>query len=327
LHEYLQRRFSGEVVVIHHNDYKKNGGGRRSKETHREIDWSALAKDVKALKEGKSVTKRKYNPLINETSGQETVQGKVIVVWGVFALHEPLLELANVKVYFESDKFTRMCRYFLSEISRMSPDDIVRSLLSGQKTNKGLVEPTRKDADYVLVNNEQPSFSGKRSRKLVDHLRWPVRLNLEKISVLGKAKMGPTRHQEEQYIFSTCRTQIVRLRQSSIAFLDRESDVNSEIWREFPLSQESSKQLSELYRHESMTVTRARTIYELAGSKFRIYVDTHVRIGREGLLKEAGEFSGLIRRHHGRGAQPDFNEIITRLGLKGQHPVVPYYQM
>lgn len=324
----FEKRFREDgVVVIHHNDYLKNTRGKRVVESPGTIDWEKLCRDVRLLKAGQSVTKPRYNPLTHSLEGKEEVRGKVIVVWGVFALHQCLYEVADLKVYFESDKFTRLVRYFLSELQHLSPDEIVRSLISGQKTNRGYVEPTRKEADFVISDNDQPSFSDKHARKLVDHLRWPIKLSYEQLTALGKIKVGDTEHQEEHFIFSPCKKQIVRLRKHSIAFMGNGSNRVSEVWYEFKLAENLVTELAELYEADSIRVAKIRTMYGVTGTRLRFYVDRRVTLSAKGKAKEVGDFSGLIHRCHARSSMQDINQIVGILNLADIQQALPYYQM
>jgi uridine kinase len=326
--EVLAKRFANEgVVVIHHNDYLHQRQQQRLAEDPSSIDWQRLVNDLGKLKAGQSILKPRYDQENQRLSGQEEVFGRVVVVWGVFALHNSLLDLSDLRIYCESDKFTRMLRYFLGELNNFSPNEIADSWLTAQETTKHRIEPTKIRADFILTNDKQPSFSGKKARKLVDHWRWPVALTKSSLSVLGKVKIGDTRYQEESFIFSTCRRQIVRLRRDSIAFLSKDSHGVGEVWYELKLSQEMAKRLKDFYRSESLDVGRIRTIYEVVGRPFRFYVDKRAIISCGDYGKEVGNFSGLIHRHRASNCETDLEEVVQALKLEKQVPAKAYYQM
>lgn len=321
----LQKRLGNEVVAFHENDFKKRSLGKLEVENPKDISWSRLLSVAQGLKNGEMVTKPKYDAQTHSLKGEETVCGKVVIVWGVFALHESLMKLADIRVYFEADKYTCLMRYFLSELDHLSPDEIVQSVINSHKTNKSYVEPTRIAADFVLVNNDQPSFSGKQAKKLVDHLRWPMRLDRKRLQKCGKIRVGDTRLQEEHYISSPSRTQIIRLRKRSIAFLHKDSKNNLEIWNEFAIAENLSDQLVEMYKKESYTISKLRTIFQIVGTRFRVYVDLDVERRAGEVSQGLGDFSGLIGRRSGRSSKSGVEEIVGCLGLSGQTVSEPYY--
>jgi uridine kinase len=316
------------VVVIHVNDYLKKSKGQRVAEDPKYYQLSKLAEHITALKNGKAVTKPKYDPATHSLKGTETVQGKVVIVWGVFALHDDIKDFEDIKVYFESDHFTRVARYFLSEVKNgMAPDEIVTSLLSGFKTNKNLVEPMAKNADYILIDNAPPSFARVPSRKLVDNWRWNRKFAMDELGVLGKVLAGDARHQEEYYIYSDCRSQIIRIRKKSIAFLLMNGSVSDEVWYEFAISPELLTDLVAYYGPSAFKVTRLRVIYEVVGQPFRIFVDRYAEIGFGNALKGIGDFSGIIRRPKRHLTKEIIDDVVARLGLSSATLAKPYHLM
>lgn len=323
-----QRLKNAQVTTIHQCDYLMKAKGKRVEEDPKYINWDKLVKDVLKLKKGEAVTKPKYNPALHALSGEETIQGRVVIVWGVFALHEKLLPISDVSVYCESDKFVRMTRYFITEAKNLSPDVIVSSLLSGDRTNKNLVKPSKKLARYVILDNSQPSFSGKHSRKLVDSLRVSGKVEMEVFLKSGQAKKGENRIQEEYYIFSKDKAQVVRLRKDAIAFKSKDDKEAAEVWYEFKVAEQLIKKLIEMYASESLKVSKARTIYKLVGSDFRVYIDQRVEIGRGKVTKEIADFSGVIRSRTSRqGKAQSIVPVIEMLGLTNEPSVSPYYEM
>lgn len=319
------------VVIIHIKDYRRERADgchaenedSHAKEDPADINWKRAARDIARLKRGERITKPKYYPEQGVLRGVETVQGKIVVVWGALALHSSLSTLADIKIYSESDKITRLARSILSDLKKYPINTILERMLTGHHTGKNFVEPTRTNANYVIVNNEQPSFKALKAVKLFDCYPWEVMLGRKKLSVLGEVNENHTRFFPELYIFPVSGMPVIRVRKKSIGFLTK-ANAQEESWLEIDVSPDLCKKLLEQYGPDGILVSRLRTMYEIEGRGIRFYVDTKIEILRNGHVTHLPDRSALIRRNKRKVTDNEVRDIINILGLT-QLPLISTY--
>ncbi|MDW8301345.1 MAG: uridine kinase [Bacteroidia bacterium] len=125
------------------------------------VDLLALAADIEALKQGKSVSRKEYtfnNP--NKVPSIITVHpAPVIIVEGLFIYYQPeIARQIDFKIFIESHEYVRLTRRIIrdqKERGRTLEDVLEEYNKYVAPMYKRYVEPFRDDADIIIPNHKQ----------------------------------------------------------------------------------------------------------------------------------------------------------------------------
>ena len=154
---------AGEVAVIPQDSYYKDSGHipmeERSKINFDEpasIEWTLLEKQLRELKEGKSIEMPTYSYLTC-TRQKETVYVEprdVIIVEGILVLTQPsLCQLMDVKVFVDADADDRLIRVIARDcIERgRTPQMVIDRYQAVLKPmHERYIEPSKRKADLIV---------------------------------------------------------------------------------------------------------------------------------------------------------------------------------
>ncbi|WP_301757671.1 uridine kinase [uncultured Muribaculum sp.] len=154
---------AGEVAVIPQDSYYKDSGHipmeERSKINFDEpasIEWALLEKQLRELKEGKSIEMPTYSYLTC-TRQKETVHVEprdVIIVEGILVLTQPsLCQLMDVKVFVDADADDRLIRVIARDcIERgRTPQMVIDRYQAVLKPmHERYIEPSKRKADLIV---------------------------------------------------------------------------------------------------------------------------------------------------------------------------------
>ena len=154
---------AGEVAVIPQDSYYKDSGHipmeERSKINFDEpasIEWTLLEKQLRELKEGKSIEMPTYSYLTC-TRQKETVHVEprdVIIVEGILVLTQPsLCQLIDVKVFVDADADDRLIRVIARDcIERgRTPQMVIDRYQAVLKPmHERYIEPSKRKADLIV---------------------------------------------------------------------------------------------------------------------------------------------------------------------------------
>lgn len=154
---------AGEVAVIPQDSYYKDSGHipmeERSKINFDEpasIEWTLLEKQLRELKEGKSIEMPTYSYLTC-TRQKETVHVEprdVIIVEGILVLTQPsLCQLMDVKVFVDADADDRLIRVIARDcIERgRTPQMVIDRYQAVLKPmHERYIEPSKRKADLIV---------------------------------------------------------------------------------------------------------------------------------------------------------------------------------
>lgn len=172
---------AGEVAVIPQDSYYKDSGHipmeERSKINFDEpasIEWTLLEKQLRELKEGKSIEMPTYSYLTC-TRQKETVHVEprdVIIVEGILVLTQPsLCQLMDVKVFVDADADDRLIRVIARDcIERgRTPQMVIDRYQETLKPMHELhIEPTKRYADLIVPQGGNNKVA---IRLLTDYIR------------------------------------------------------------------------------------------------------------------------------------------------------------
>ena len=159
----LKAEFGDRVAVIYYDNYYRawdNLPFEKRKELNYDhpdaFETDLLIRDIKALKEGRSVFCPVYDYTIHNRS-KETVRidpADVILVEGIMVLqNETLRNLLDIRIYVEADADERILRRVIRDVKERGRDveGIAKQYLTTVKPMHYLfVEPTKATADIVI---------------------------------------------------------------------------------------------------------------------------------------------------------------------------------
>lgn len=161
--EKIQEYFPHDVVVICHDYYylahDELSYDERCKLNYdhpRAFETELMARDIKQLKEGKTIQCPQYDYTIHNRS-QEVLQIEpkpVIILDGILVLEDPLLrELMDVKIFVDTDADERLRRRIIRDMRDRgrSIESILEQYSNTVKPmHEQFIEPSKKHADIII---------------------------------------------------------------------------------------------------------------------------------------------------------------------------------
>ena len=191
LTEHLQKRFGGNISVIHHDSYYKRQDipfEQRCKTNYDHpdaFDTPMLVEHLKQLKAGQSVRV----PVYSFTDHQRTdetelvLPSKVIIVEGILIFQDPALRrMLDIKIFVETDADVRILRRALRDVrdrGRTLESVIAQYLATVKPMHEQFVEPTRKYADIIVLE-------GGRNLVALDMIMQRIAGHISEVTPAGK---------------------------------------------------------------------------------------------------------------------------------------------
>ncbi len=159
----LKAEFGDRVAVIYYDNYYRARDDlpfEKRKELNYDhpdaFETDLMIRDIKALKEGKSILCPVYDYTVHNRS-KETIRidpADVILVEGIMVLqNEELRNLLDIRIYVEADADERILRRVIRDVKERGRDveGIAKQYLTTVKPMHYLfVEPTKATADIVI---------------------------------------------------------------------------------------------------------------------------------------------------------------------------------
>lgn len=159
----LMQNFGGDVSVIYHDNYYKEHHSlsyeQRAKLNYDHpdaFDTELLIRDLKLLREGKTISCPKYDYTVHDRSDKTvTVRpNKVIIVEGILIFqNRELCDLMDVKIFVDTDADVRILRRIVRDVRDRgrSLDSVVNQYLTTVKPmHERFVEPSKRRADIII---------------------------------------------------------------------------------------------------------------------------------------------------------------------------------
>lgn len=159
----LLRRFSGQISIVHHDNYYRAHDDLTYEERSRlnydcpeAFDTGMMVEHLQLLREGRAIHCPVYDFTVhNRSSETEMIEPKpVILVEGILIFaDEALRNLMDIKVFVDADPDIRLARRVLRDTEKRGRT--VRSVMDQwQQTVKPMyekyVEPCKRDADIII---------------------------------------------------------------------------------------------------------------------------------------------------------------------------------
>lgn len=159
----LVKHFGEDVTVIHHDSYYKEHHDMSYEERCRlnydhpnSFDTDLLIRDLKELKQGKSITCPVYDYTIHDRSDETVIikPAKVIIVEGILIFAEKeLCDLMDIKIFVDADADERILRRIMRDVRDRgrSLESVVNQYLTTVKPmHEQFVEPSKRNADIII---------------------------------------------------------------------------------------------------------------------------------------------------------------------------------
>ena len=159
----LMNKFGGDVTVIHHDSYYKAHHDMAYEERTRlnydhpnAFDTDMMVRDIKTIKEGKSITCPIYDFTIHDRSNDTITinPAKVVIVEGILIFAEKeLCDLMDIKIFVDTDADERILRRIIRDVRDRgrSLDSVINQYLTTVKPmHEQFVEPSKRNADIII---------------------------------------------------------------------------------------------------------------------------------------------------------------------------------
>lgn len=140
------------------------------------------------LKKGNTVKIPEYNFKTGkpEFDKIEIQPSRVIIVEGLFSLHDKLRELGDIKIFVDLWVHSQILRRLFRDVQRTGdkPSDILKYFLDVvYEMHKKYIVPTKQYADIILKNDYSPKVEAKNANNRTDRLKYRVAFDEPKETV------------------------------------------------------------------------------------------------------------------------------------------------
>lgn len=157
-----------EICLVSQDNYYKDRhlqprdeNGVENFDTPQSIEFDDYARDIRKLKEGKTVSRREYtfnNPDVVPKM-LEFKPSKIIVVEGLFVFYFPeLIKLLDLKVFIDAKDYVKLKRRIMRDNSERGydlDDVLYRYEKHVAPTYEKYIDPFKYDADIIVPNNNK----------------------------------------------------------------------------------------------------------------------------------------------------------------------------
>ena len=282
-----------EVSVIAMDDYYRGNdfieeqlkiGSSVNWDQPQAINLKLLKEHLGLLRNNQPIQKPIYDFKINEAVSTEEIKpNKIIIVEGLFTLRSELCDYDSIKVFISGTTHGRTIRRLIRDVTRkgFSPVDILEYQTEvSEPMYKIHIEPTLINADLIIDNDYQAIEESARIESKEITLRFPYRVDMDVIGVLGAKKLETNSqsisYYEPQNHRITGNDELVFIREknnkkiltykgpkSAYHFPERSK-------LEFEVSDQLLKKFLILYNKNIRVINKQQTIYQLDNIIFSI---------------------------------------------------------
>lgn len=339
--------FGDEAALISMDDYYRGWTYLQSEIAKgNEIHWDMpeavhiekIKEHLESLKQGKSINKpifsfEKREP-INE---EEVVPKSVLVVEGLFALHEDVKDVGDILVFVDAGLHGRMMRRILRDIERAKehPTDILRCFLQiVEPAHEEYIQNTKQFADIVIDNDYKAVNEADRSGLIEMQVKYQGEID-EDLLRTTEAVLIEESEQEDVYYAPKDRDliktgEMLRIRKEGETYRltykgpRSGTHIQKRPRFEFEIDEEIRQLFVGCYGKEAKVVKKRRRTYELNGVRFSL---DKVAVKERGEEKDLGSFVE-IRSLYKNHTEQTVTEVVKALGLESKETVnQTYFEM
>ena len=328
--EQVKEKFSNDAIIFSMDNYYRGGNYTRKNDLNFDqpeaIDINLYKKHLQQLKEGKLIPELKYDFGDNppETIGELQPQ-KIIIVEGLFALHDSLEKIGDVKTFVDIGTHGRMIRRLLRDVVErgQKPDDIIKYFAEIiEPMHEKYIEDTKKNADFIINNEYNPEIEAERSGMHEVQMKFEGSIDSEVLRKIGAERLNSVKQIDYYYnprdrdLAET--EEIVRIREEGKDTIltykgpkNPESEFRERPKFEFKINEKIKDKFLPFYGDEMKIIKKNRTLYQLDGIVFSL--DSVSKIENGGEIK-IGDFIEV--RTTDKEAKEKIKKVVSKLGLK-----------
>lgn len=344
----LANEFNGLARVVSMDDYSRGNsfvedqlscGVELNWDMPGYVDIDRAATDVKNWKGGMEVIKPIFDFSTGEKSGKsETVPGcDVMIVEGLFALDERLVEEADAAVFVDIGMHGRMLRRLFRDVDRTGqvPNDILKYFAEVvEPMHEKYVLSSKHRADIIIRNEFDANTESVNAGGVERQLKFSADLTDETLRRVGAERISAS-YQVDNYYQPKDRDlgatgEVLRLRQeNNMSILTYKGPMVNEVEvrKRHTFSGEiddvTAMKLLRLYGECRMTIVKNRRVYRLG--TMIVTVDTDVVRSRQGgASEELGNFAEV--RFTGDEISEQERALLLELNLDMNYATMSSYQ-
>ncbi len=291
------------------------------------LDLEEAARQLSHLKKGMEVTIPIYDFELSERVGSETLSPKpIIIAEGLFALHETLRHLGDLRLYVDVDVHGQIIRRVLRDIvrKRRAPDEILLNMAQVALPKQyEHVTTTRQYADIFIENDYRPETETLRNQGIggpqVKIAGWPP---LGRLIELGAEYLG-TFEGYDRYFTANDRDlaatgEELRIREeSSRLMLTYKGPFLGQVGERFiftcSIEAATVQALMQYYREALVFVRKERRLFLLPG--VLVSLDEVTLTNPHGQVVEAQQVTEVRLTGRSHDGMVEVHDYVERLGL------------
>ena len=267
-----------------HMDSEKENGNVLNWDQPKALDLGMLDEHLKMLQIGSPIDKPRYDFKTGERVGRENFDpARVIIVEGLFALNNAVLQDGAVKVFVDIGFHGRVLRRLLRDIERTGekPSDILDYFSSVvEPMHEKHVQSTMVNADVVIKNEYQPEVEAERSGLHEVQLKFRANLSREELRKKGAERLGMVTQVDHYYnpkdrnLADTKEALRIREEGDARILTYKGPKVKSQFRKrpkfEFEIDTAMTARFLALYGSRTKTIKKKRELYCLKGTIFSL---------------------------------------------------------
>ncbi len=317
----LKKRFEsieGGAGILSMDDYYK---GKDFMAAHPELNWDQpealdldqLKKDLHELKLGKTIQKPIYSMKESMPVGTESFKApKVLILEGLFALHDILSDETDLKIFTEVGLHGRLLRRLMRDVERTGLNQKVILKYYQEivvPMHEKYIKPSRKEAEYIIINEYDPKKETEKIKNYEVQLKVPFKFSGEKLKELG-AEFVKSIHQRDVYYIPPNKEpeevdELIRIRNEGERYfitykgpqISKEVRIRPKI--EFEIDKNMAEVLEKLGYKPFLEIKKDREIYKI--KEVELVVDD---------VKDLGKFIEI------RAKKPEEESVVKELSAK-----------
>lgn len=156
----LAKKFKDAAIISTDNFYigkskmMPMGNGEYDFDDPSAVDLDECAQIALELADGKEVLVPEYDMVTSERIGQIKItpaKSGLVIIEGVFALHERLRQIGDLKIFIDTPTDERLARRIKRDSERgRSEAEIIKHSIQVEESHKNHIEPMKQYADLIL---------------------------------------------------------------------------------------------------------------------------------------------------------------------------------
>lgn len=290
------------------------------------VELSLAREHLIQAKNGKAVNEPFYDFKMGLRAGiARRMPKKVMIIEGLFALHEELVDIADIKIFVDIGLHGRMMRRLLRDVVRTNwkPGDILKYFADVvEPIHEKEIEVTKKNADLIIVNEYNPNVEAGKSGLHEIQVKFKAILDEEFLRKKGAERLGSV-HQLDTYynpagLDLVKRGEMIRIREENnyhiLTYKGPKCDV--ELCKrpkfEFPIDADTAKIFVSMYGDEVTKIEKTRVLYQMEGI---IIAADDVQKIIHGVETKLGNFIEIRSTDHEEKSEEKIISAVETLGL------------